>query len=99
MAKNPVAYKAPHPVYVDGQYFKPGEPFVTASDPGEKWEKIDKAELAATEAAETIPGDPPLESLGLEALRAVAVTKHVDPIGLSKKDLLAAIKAANEPHL
>lgn len=99
MASNPKAYKAPQPVYVDGVYYKPGEIFVTDKPKGEGWDAVDKAEKAATEAAQEIPGDPPLESLPLESLKAVAVTKRVNPEGLSKKDLIAAIKAANEPKL
>lgn len=93
------SYKAPHPVYTGGVFYKPGEVFVTDEPKGEQWELVSKAEKAAFDASEDIPGDPPLESLGIEALRAVAVTKHVDPTGLSKKDLISAIKAANEPKL
>lgn len=95
----PKAFKAPHPVYVGGVYYKPGEIFVTDDTKGEGWVAVGQAEKAATEASQDIPGDPPLDSLGVDALRAVAVTKHVNPEGLSKKDLISAIKAANEPHL
>lgn len=93
------AYKAPHPVYIGGVYYKPDEIFVTDNPKGEGWEEVSKGEKAATEAEQDIPGDPPLESLDLSALRAVAVTKHVNPDGLNKKDLIAAVKAANEPKL
>lgn len=100
MAKdNPKAYKAPHPVYVGNVYYKPGEVFVTTDKPGEKWEEVTKAEVAATQASEKVPGDAPLEKLAGAALDAVAVVKHVDPTGLSKKDKVGAIKAANEPKL
>lgn len=99
MSKNPIAYTAPHAVYQGGKLYAPGEPFVTDDTPGEKWEKVGKAEKAAADGAHYDPGDPPLESLGLEALKAVAITKKVNPDGLDKKGLIAAIKAANEPKL
>lgn len=94
------SYKAPFPVTtVEGEYVKAGDVIVTAGPKGEGWETISQAEKAGIEAAQNIPGDPPLESLSLEALRAVAVTENVNPTGLSKKELIAAIKAANEPRL
>lgn len=99
MSKNPVTYTAPHAVYVDQKLYATGETFTTAADPGEQWEKVSKAEKAAIDASQENRGDPPLESLGIEALRAVAVTHKVNPEGLSKKDLISAIKAADEPTL
>ncbi len=99
-ADNPKTYKAPHDVFVDGQYVKAGVPFTTTAEKGEKWEDISKAEKAAAEAAQPgAPMDPPLENLDLPALRAVAFDKNVNSEGLGKKDLIAAIKAANEPRL
>lgn len=92
-------YTSTQPAYIDGKYFKPGEPFVTDAPKLPEWTAISKAEKAATDAAQDLPGDPPLESLSLDALKAVAVTKHVNPEGLNKKDLISAIKAANEPKL
>lgn len=99
MSKKLTTYTSTQPAYIDGKYFKPGEPFVTDAPKLPEWKAIDKGEKAAIDAAQDIPGDPPLESLGIEALRAVAVTEKVNPEGLSKKDLIAAIKAANEPKL
>jgi hypothetical protein len=97
--KNPVAYTAPHAVYVDGVYAKPGEVFVTADTPGEKWEKVTTAEKAAIEASQPLHGDPPIEGLSQPALEAVAVVKGVNPTGVKGKKLVDAIKAADEPRL
>jgi hypothetical protein len=97
--KNPVAYTAPHPVYVDGVYAKPGEVFVTADTPGDQWEKVTTAEKAAIEASAPLAGDPPIEGLSQPALEALAVTKHVNPTGLKGEKLKTAIKAADEPRL
>lgn len=97
--KNPVAYTAPHAVYVDGVYTKPGEVFVTAAEPGEKWEKVTTAEKAAIEASQPYSGDPPIEGLSQPALEAVAVSKGVNPTGVKGKKLVDAIKAADEPRL
>lgn len=92
-------YKSTQPVYIGSVYYKPGEPFTTDAAKGKDWTEVTKKEKAAFDAEQPIPGDPPLESLSLEALKAVAVTKHVNPEGLNKKDLITAIKAANEPSL
>ncbi|MCW2405039.1 hypothetical protein M2336_001668 [Sphingobium sp. B1D7B] len=97
--EQPKSYKAPHDVYVGGKYYKAGEIFVTTEPKGDKWEDVGKAEKAATDAEQPIPGDAPIESLDLAALKALAATKHVNPEGMNKKDLIAAIKAANEPKL
>lgn len=99
MAKQPKTYTAPHPVQVDGQYYKPNRPFTTAAPKGEQWEEVKPVDRAAADAAEKIPGDVPLERLDLSALKAVAIEKHVNPTGLSKAKLIDAIKAANEPKL
>lgn len=100
MTKNPKTYTAPHAAFVDGHLFKAGEPFTTAAEKGEKWDEINKKEKAAIEASQPgAPADPPLETLDLSALKAVAVTKHVNPQGLDKKALIDAIKAADEPRL
>ena len=96
-SKNPVTYKAPHDVYVDDKYFIAGEPFTTAKDPGKSWERISKAEKAASDASDPDRGDVPLESLSKAALEAVAAGARVNPAGLSKEDLISAIKAAETP--
>lgn len=99
MAKQPKTYRAPHPVYVDRQYHKANRTFTTAAEKGEGWEEVSVAEKAASDAQDPIPGDVPLESLNLSSLRALAAERHVDSTGLSKPDLIDAIKAANEPKL
>lgn len=96
---NPKAYTAPHAVYVEGKLYKPGEVFVTDDTPGKDWERVTTAEKAAIEASEPLAGDPPLESLSKAALEAIAIERRVDPTGLNKQQLLAAIKAADEPRL
>lgn len=99
-AKNPVSYTAPEDVYVDNTYHKAGDPFTTTAEPNDNWVKLTTEEAHTIEASvEKVPGDPPLEGLGIEALRAVAVTKKVNPDGMNKKELITAIKAANEPAL
>jgi len=99
MAKQPKTYTAPHPVYVDRQYFKANRPFSTTAEKGENWEELSKVEQRVADAQQDIPGDVPLETLDLAGLRAVAVEKRVNPEGLSKKDLITAIKAASESKL
>lgn len=100
MAKNPKSYVADRDVYVDHKYYKVGEPFVTTAPKGDGWEEKTPEEVHIIEASvNQFPADPPLEGLGLEALRAVAVTKNVNTTDLSKKQLIDAIKAADEPRL
>lgn len=100
MAKQPKTYTAPHPVYTGGVYYKPGQPFTTAEDAGEKWESIDGGEKAAIEASDkSVHNDVNLDDMDLPALRAFAATKKVASMGLGKKDLITAIKAADEPAL
>jgi len=100
MATQPKTYTAPHAVYVDNRLYAAGEPFTTAAVKGEKWEHVDAGEKAAAEAAsKTITVQPSLEDLDIAALRALAAEKSVNSTGLSKKDLIAAIKAADDPHL
>lgn len=96
----PKAYISTSDTYVGGRYFKAGEPFVTDEPKGNDWEAVDDAAKAAAEAAQPLgAGDPPLESMDLSALKAFAATKNVRADGLNKDELLAAIRAANEPKL
>lgn len=98
--KNPQAYTAPHDVYVEGQYFKAGEVFVTNDKPADDWEKHTPAEAHIIQGATVKTGtDVPIEGLGTEALKAVAVTKGVNPEGMGKEDLKTGIKAAKENRL
>lgn len=104
MSKAPVTYKSPEPVYVDGIYHNANTPFTTATDPNENWEKLSGGEKAAMEAADkTLNVQPSLEELDLSALRALAATKNVestvDGKSLPKRELITAIKAADEPTL
>lgn len=87
------SYTSTAKVYVDGRLYEAGEVFVTDQPKGKTWETVTKGEKAAIEAADLKHEDPPLEGLGIEALRAVAVVDGVNPEGLSKKDLITAIKA------
>jgi hypothetical protein len=101
-AKNPVAYTAPHDVYLDGKYTRAGEVFVTAADKEDAWTKRDPDEVSAIQASTMpVPPDPPLENLPIESLLAIATQKHVVTTGIEKdKDaLITAIKAAQEPAL
>jgi hypothetical protein len=101
MSKNPVTYvKNDGPAYIGGVLYKAGEPFVTADTPPDGAEKISVAEKAAIDAADPLTHDDvAMETLSVSELRAVAATKKVDFEGLNKKELLAAIKAADEPAL
>lgn len=97
-------YTAPEAVYIDGIYRDANTPFTTAAEPNDNWELVKPVEKAAMEAADkTIHVQPALEDLDIEALRALAATKDVQSTvagkALSKKDLITAIKAADEPAL
>lgn len=93
------SYTSTMPTTAGGSYAKPGEVFVTDAPVSKEWTEVNRAEKAAIEAADKVPGDAPIESLDLSSLKALAVTKHVNTEGLDKKALIAAIKAANEPSL
>jgi hypothetical protein len=100
MSAQPKTYTAPHAVYVDNRLYAAGEPFTTASVKGDKWEAVDAGEKAAAEAAsKIITVQPSLEDMDITVLRALATEKSVNSSGLSKKDLITAIKAADEVHL
>lgn len=99
-AAKPKAYTSTSPVYTGGRYYKPGEAFVTDAKKGEDWTAIDEADKAAIDASQPLgAGDPSLEALDLKALQAIAAEKKVNADGLSRADLITAIKAANEPRL
>lgn len=100
-AKQPKAYVSTSDVYTAGIYTKAGEPFVTDAPKGEGWDEKTPEEVHAIEGSlNKIPGDPPItEKLGLDTLRAIAVVKNINVDGLSAKQLVDAIKAANEPTL
>lgn len=96
----PKTYTAPHAVYTGGMLYNPGRPFTTSEKKGEQWQLVSPKDKAAIEASDrTQREDPPLEGLSKSALEAIAVERNVDPTGLSKADLIVAIRAANEPRL
>lgn len=97
----PKTYTAPHAVFTGGNMFRPGEPFTTSEKKGKEWDLVSKKEKAAIEASDkTLREEPALEELEFAALQAIAVEKNVDPTGLKKKaDLIALIRAADEPRL
>lgn len=96
----PIAYTAPHPVYVDSRYYKEGEVFVTGAPKGEEWVERTSKEVAAIAAStDSVPDDANLDEASKSALQAVAIIKHVNITGLDKPALITAIKAAYEPHL
>lgn len=98
------SYTSPEPVYVDGIFHNANTVFTTAAEPNDNWEEATPKEKAAMEAADpTLDVHPALEDLGIEALRALAATKNVqstvDGKALTKKELIVAINAADEPAL
>ena len=98
--KNPKAYTATHDVYVSHTYFKAGEPFVTDADKEDTWTELSPEEASIDKGSlEKVPGDVPLEGMSTAALQALAATKNVNSTGMSKKQLIDAVKAANEPAL
>jgi len=101
MAKNPVTYvKHSGPVYTGNKMYLAGEPFTTDAEKGEGWERISPVEKAAADASNPLTHDDPnYDAMSLPGLQAVAATKKVAFDGLSKKDLITAIKAADEPRL
>ncbi|GEM70947.1 hypothetical protein SAQ01S_07130 [Sphingomonas aquatilis NBRC 16722] len=97
-------YTSPEAVYVDGIYHNANTPFTTAAEPNDNWERVKPVEKAAMEASDkTLNVQPALEDLELPALKALAATKNVPSVvdgkALSKKELITAIKAADEPTL
>ncbi|MFE8106919.1 hypothetical protein [Sphingomonas melonis] len=100
MGKNPKAYTSPEDVQTAGAYHKAGDVFVTDAEPNGNWTEVKPKDAHAIQAStEKVSPDVPLENQSIDALRALALTKNVDGSGMSKKDLIAAIKAANEPAL
>lgn len=94
----PVRYIATARGYVDGRIIEEGEAFVTTAPKGSWMEPVDKGEYeAALAATQPTPDDPNYDAMTLPALQAVAATMKIDPNGLSKRDLLSAIKAKRQP--
>lgn len=99
--KQPTSYvKHDGQAYVGSKLYEAGQVFVTDETPGDGWEKVDLKTKAAADAADpTQHLDVPLEGLPIAALKAVAIMHKVNPTGLDKDALIAAIKAADEPAL
>lgn len=58
----------------------------------------DGALLAATQAAlDPLPDDPDLTKVSKQGLEAMATERGIPVAGLSKEDLITAIKAAHDP--
>jgi hypothetical protein len=85
--------------YVGGLLIEP-DGLVPAGFPVGSWmERVDgKPELARAieEALDPQPGDVDLTKLSKAALEAMAVDHGINAGGLSKEDLITAIKAAND---
>jgi hypothetical protein len=98
--REPRTYKAPHDVYVDGEYHRAGKPFVTAAPKGKQWERVGQREKAATEAADPAPGgDPDYTKLDPDQLLVVLAAKEIDPGPVKDKEgLLAILKAESKPN-
>lgn len=98
--KNPKAYTATEAVYTAGAFHNAGDVFVTDQEPNDNWTEVKPAVAHTIQAStEKVPMDIDLESLDLSALKAVAAEKKVTVTGMSKKEIITAIKAANEPAL
>lgn len=99
MAKQPTTYTAPHEVYTGGKLYKPGEPFTTSEPKGNEWEPTDPVEAAAAIAADPLRHDDVnLDAMDISALKGYAASLNVN-LGeaKSKADIIAVIKAANDP--
>jgi hypothetical protein len=101
MAKRkPKEYRALARGYVDGMIREPGEVFATAAEQGSWMEPLSKGKDARVSAAvdDTMASkkdDPDLTTFSMEALQAEALRLGLtDATGLSKDDLIVAIRAA-----
>lgn len=102
MAKkpNPKPYTSTQDVYVGGKYHKAGHVFVTDEEPADHWTEHKPAEAQAIDqAVKDIPVQPPLENLDKAALQALAVDRHINVDGMSKQQMIDAIKSWNDPTL
>jgi hypothetical protein len=90
--------------YAAGQLIEEGE-FVPEDVPvSDEWmEPLDKKEAkltaAVNEAQDESPKDTDLTQLSKQALEAMAAERGVNVGGLSKADLITAIKAEREPTI
>jgi hypothetical protein len=93
------AYTASEPVYVDKRLYRRDEVFVTDKPKGSKWTPVTKAEKAAIDASQPHGQMSVDESMPKASLIAIAAERGIETKGLSVKQLVAAIKAADEPAL
>lgn len=95
-------YRATERGYAGGNIIEAGQLVPGDTPVSENWmEKIkgteDKAARAVEDAQAVRKDDPDLEGANIGALQALAIDAGVTDVkGLSKKDLIAAIKAARE---
>jgi hypothetical protein len=95
-------YTASTDAYVDGVYYKAGEPFATSQPKGSTWQEADPVVRdAANAASKTKHVDVDLSGKSPAELRAYAAAHDIQ-VGddvRSAKDILAIIHAADEPAL
>jgi hypothetical protein len=97
MAKQPKTYTAPHAVYTGGKLYNPGERFTTYDRPGKEWNDLSRVGKGAVDTPRSrTPPDMDHEAMTLAAVQAVAATQRVNPKGLSKAEVIAAIRAVNQ---
>lgn len=100
--RTPKQYRATARGYAEGRIIEAGETFTTKADKGSWMEPLGKDTRSARERAvddtlSPISDDPDLTTFSKEALEAEALRYGLtNAKGLSKDDLIAAIKAAHD---
>jgi hypothetical protein len=102
--REPKEYVATDRGYADGRIIEPGERFATKADQGSWMEPVKKAsakqgrlERAVSDTQSPISDDADLTTFSVEALQAHALSLGLtNATGLSKDDLIAAIRAAHD---
>jgi len=95
------SHRATERGYAGGAVIEPGE-LVPPDTPVGSWmERVDGKTDALDEAVQAAldpqPGDIDLTQLGKAALQAMAAERDIPTAGLSKEDLITAIKAHKDP--
>lgn len=88
--------------YAAGQLIEEGEFVPAGVTVSDEWmdavsAKEAKRHKAALETSDATPGDVDLTQLTVSALQAMAAERGANVKGLSKDDLIAAIKAEKDP--
>lgn len=95
------SHRATERGYAGGELIEPGK-LVPADVPVGSWMKRTDGnsdlERAIDEAQDPQPGDVDLMQLSKAALEAMGADHGINPRGLSKDDLITAIKAANDKN-